>query len=372
MTKRIIVFIFLTALLLTGFSVWGDEDLAQTFIKKGKKALRNKNYTDAQGFFEQALKEYDLPEILYYLGEAANKLNQEDKARSAWQNFINVYEAIDKPSHKLKTMYRRAKKALASLNRHQRALAQLEKGYTQKLIVFARRLSGKDNYSARKALETALVVSPDHTEATALIKELPEALPKIFSAARTDKEILDEQPKQPRLFNGKDLEGWELLSLKKWQVLASHLVCDSPGATELGYVNSPWFQKEFNVSLEFKLEEVYRADHFGFGLVLGRKNPDDLSIISFQPGARMKLLFRYKGKWHDDLKNSVLKRDLVKGVWYTFRLQVKDGDYFKATLNGQPCLEYKAHDNYFCAGNLGLWVQDCKVKTRQFEYQIIK
>lgn len=60
--------------------------------------------------------------------------------------------------------------------------------------------------------------------------------------------------KKVKLFNGKDLTGWNIHGTEKWYVENGHLVCESGPKKEYGYLSTAKKYKNFILEYDFKLE----------------------------------------------------------------------------------------------------------------------
>ncbi len=56
------------------------------------------------------------------------------------------------------------------------------------------------------------------------------------------------------LFNGSDLEGWNIHGTEKWYVSAGVLICESGPEEKYGYLSTDMFYDDFILTLEFKQE----------------------------------------------------------------------------------------------------------------------
>ncbi len=56
------------------------------------------------------------------------------------------------------------------------------------------------------------------------------------------------------LFNGNDLNGWEIHGTEKWYVENGNLICESGPDKAYGYLSTSKFYDDFELSLEFKQE----------------------------------------------------------------------------------------------------------------------
>ncbi|MGA0431360.1 MAG: 3-keto-disaccharide hydrolase [Flavobacteriaceae bacterium] len=59
---------------------------------------------------------------------------------------------------------------------------------------------------------------------------------------------------QSAIFNGKNLEGWQIHGTEKWYVQDGELICESGPDAEYGYLSTVEHFKDFELELEFKQE----------------------------------------------------------------------------------------------------------------------
>lgn len=176
--------------------------------------------------------------------------------------------------------------------------------------------------------------------------------------------------KKERLFNGKDLTGWEPFGDGKWSVDADgNLVTENGDKKEYGYLCTRKYYKDFDLTLEFKQESNGNSGLFfhsfieGFNKVHGwqcevaPKNNDTGGIYeSYGRGWLQRI---------PDEKESVLK----EGEWNTLRLRV-EGNHVQTWLNGVPMSDL--HDDLIgnTPGRLMLQIHDgndIKVLWRNFQ-----
>lgn len=139
--------------------------------------------------------------------------------------------------------------------------------------------------------------------------------------------------KKIRLFNGKNLDGWEIHGTEKWYV--DHdgtLVCESGPDKEYGYLATKQTFKDFDLSVEFKQEANGNSGVFFHSSLKG-------TIISgwqaevAPPGQHSGGIYESYGRgWliiPDSAKESVLKM----GEWNKMRVKVV-GNNVTTWLNG--------------------------------------
>ena len=59
---------------------------------------------------------------------------------------------------------------------------------------------------------------------------------------------------QTAIFNGKNLEGWQIHGTELWYVEDGELICESGPDAEYGYLSTVAHYKDFELELEFKQE----------------------------------------------------------------------------------------------------------------------
>ena len=73
------------------------------------------------------------------------------------------------------------------------------------------------------------------------------------------------------LFNGSDLEGWNIHGTEKWYVAAGVLICESGPEEKYGYLSTDKFYDDFILTLEFKQEANGNSGVFFRSTVEGTK-----------------------------------------------------------------------------------------------------
>ena len=63
---------------------------------------------------------------------------------------------------------------------------------------------------------------------------------------------------QINLFNGENLDGWEIHGTEKWYVENGELVCESGPDEEYGYLSTKEHFDNFELELEFKQEARWK------------------------------------------------------------------------------------------------------------------
>ena len=64
------------------------DEVARGLFQAGKAAYEAANYTDALNFFEQAFQRSGRPQLLYNVGQSADRLRQDQKALDAFKQYL--------------------------------------------------------------------------------------------------------------------------------------------------------------------------------------------------------------------------------------------------------------------------------------------
>ena len=134
------------------------------------------------------------------------------------------------------------------------------------------------------------------------------------------------------LFNGENLEGWNIHGTEKWYVENGNLICESGPDKEYGYLSTEKFYKDFELSIDFKQE----AD--GNSGIFIRSTVDGIKVSGWQvevapPGSDSGGIYESYGRgWlikPDKEKDKALKM----GRWNTMKIKVV-GNNVTSWLNG--------------------------------------
>tara|TARA_B100000530_G_C15903459_1_gene466375 strand:- start:253 stop:849 length:597 start_codon:yes stop_codon:yes gene_type:complete len=134
------------------------------------------------------------------------------------------------------------------------------------------------------------------------------------------------------LFNGENLNGWNIHGTEKWYVENGNLICESGPDKEYGYLSTDKFYKDFELSIDFKQE----AD--GNSGIFIRSTFDGTKVSGWQvevapPGSDSGGIYESYGRgWlikPDKEKDKALKM----GQWNTMKIRVL-GDNVTSWLNG--------------------------------------
>jgi hypothetical protein len=139
------------------------------------------------------------------------------------------------------------------------------------------------------------------------------------------------------LFNGENLDGWEIYGTEKWYVEDGLLVCESGPDKQYGYLGTTEHYKNFELTLEFKQQ----AD--GNSGVFFRSTVDGTKVSGWQVEVAPPNMFTggiyesYGRGWlikPDPSKEKHLKYE----KWNKMKIRV-DGDHVTTWLNGKQMVD---------------------------------
>ena len=161
---------------------------------------------------------------------------------------------------------------------------------------------------------------------------------------------------QTDLFNGKNLDGWEVYGTEKWYVQDGLLVSESGPDKEYGYLGTEENFKDFELVAEFKQE----AD--GNSGIFFRSDIEGTIISGWQvevapPGLHSGGIYESYGRgWL--IKPEPAKEDALKyGEWNTMRIKVQ-GDRVTTWLNGQQMIDLSDEKIGRADGKIALQIHD--------------
>ena len=176
--------------------------------------------------------------------------------------------------------------------------------------------------------------------------------------------------KTERLFNGKDLTGWEPFGDGKWSVDADgNLVTENGDKKQYGYLCTRKYYKDFDLTLEFKQASNGNSGLFFHSFIEGFNKVHGWQCEVAPKGNDTGGIYESYGRgWLQripDEKESVLK----EGEWNTLRLRV-EGNHVQTWLNGVPMSDLRDDLIGNTPGRLMLQIHDgndIKVLWRNFK-----
>jgi hypothetical protein len=137
---------------------------------------------------------------------------------------------------------------------------------------------------------------------------------------------------QTRLFNGKNLDGWQVHGTEKWYVEKGELVCESGPDKQYGYLATDKTYKDFELSVQFKQQANGNSGVFFHSSLEGTKISGWQAEVA-PPGHSTGGIYESYGRgWlikPDPAKDKALKM----GEWNTMKVRV-EGNEVTTWLNG--------------------------------------
>lgn len=160
------------------------------------------------------------------------------------------------------------------------------------------------------------------------------------------------------LFNGKDLEGWELFGCMNMYVNAEgNLVTENGKEQEYGYLGTREYYKDFDLSVQFKQVSNGNSGLFFHSFVTDYNIVNGWQCEVAPQGCDTAGIYESYGRgWLvqiPDEKETILK----PGEWNDLRLRV-EGDHVQTWLNGEPMIDINDECFAKSTGRIMLQVHD--------------
>jgi len=158
------------------------------------------------------------------------------------------------------------------------------------------------------------------------------------------------------IFNGENLDGWEVYGTEKWYVEDGLLVCESGPDEAYGYLATDKSYKDFVLTLEFRQEDNGNSGVFFRSSIEGTK------ITGWQvevapPGNDTGGIYESYGRgWLEQIPEE--KEDILKmGEWNQMRIEV-EGDQVRTYLNDQLMVDLQDEKIGQADGSIALQIHD--------------
>ena len=142
---------------------------------------------------------------------------------------------------------------------------------------------------------------------------------------------------QINLFNGQNLDGWEINGTEKWYVEKGELICESGPDAEYGYLSTKEHYDNFELELEFKQEADGNSGVFFRSTVSGTI-VNGWQVEVAPPNLHTGGIYESYGRgWlikPDPAKDQYLKM----GSWNTMKI-IANGNKVTTYLNGHEMVE---------------------------------
>lgn len=161
---------------------------------------------------------------------------------------------------------------------------------------------------------------------------------------------------QESLFNGKNLEGWNIHGTELWYVDQGLLVCESGPDKAYGYLSTTKYYDDFELTLEFKQEANGNSGVFIRSTVEGTK-VSGWQVEVAPPGNNSGGVYESYGRgW---LIKPAKEKDkaLMMGEWNQMRIRVV-GNQIETWLNGTEMISLNDEKIGQGKGSIALQIHD--------------
>ena len=143
---------------------------------------------------------------------------------------------------------------------------------------------------------------------------------------------------QEPLFNGSDLDGWNIHGTELWYVDSGLLVCESGPDKGYGYLSTSKYYDDFDLTLEFKQESNGNSGVFIRSTVEGTK-VSGWQVEVAPPGNDTGGVYESYGRGWLIKPEKEKDKALKMGEWNTMRIRVV-GDQIESWLNDTPMIKF--------------------------------
>ena len=161
---------------------------------------------------------------------------------------------------------------------------------------------------------------------------------------------------QESLFNGKNLDGWNIHGTERWYVEDGQLICESGPDKGYGYLSTEKFYDDFDLTVEFKQEANGNSGVFIRSTFEGTK-VSGWQVEVAPPGSDTGGVYESYGRgWlikPDKEKDKVLKM----GKWNKMRIRVV-GNQIQSWLNGTSMVSLEDEMIGKGKGSIALQIHD--------------
>lgn len=188
----------------------------------------------------------------------------------------------------------------------------------------------------------------------------------LFSACSSGQKAMGG--KSSALFNGKNLDGWEIYGTEKWYVEDGLLVCESGPDKGYGYLATTDQFKDFDLTLEFLQEANGNSGVFFRSSIEGTKITGWQAEVA-PPGHDTGGIYESYGRGWLIKPPAGSDSSLQMGKWNKMRIRVV-GDKVTTWLNGEQMIDLEDEKIGMATGQIALQIHDgggIKVKWRNLK-----
>ncbi len=176
--------------------------------------------------------------------------------------------------------------------------------------------------------------------------------------------------KKVKLFNGKDLTGWNIHGTERWYVKDGELVCESGPDKGYGYLSTAQQFKDFDFSVQFRQEANGNSGVFFRSDITGVKIKG-WQVEVAPAGKHTGGIYESYGRGWMIKPDSANEQYLKPGKWNTLRIRVQGGTV-TTWLNGHQMIQLTDEQIAQANGFIALQIHDgggIKVRWRKFRLQ---
>ena len=177
---------------------------------------------------------------------------------------------------------------------------------------------------------------------------------------------------QESLFNGKNLEGWNIHGTELWYVEDGLLICESGPDNAYGYLSTTKYYDDFELTLEFKQEANGNSGVFIRSTVEGTK-VSGWQVEVAPPGSDTGGIYESYGRGWLIKPEKEKDKSLKMGKWNKMKIRVV-GDQVETWLNGTSMVSLKDEKIGQGKGSIALQIHDgggIKVRWRNLKIKTL-
>ena len=177
---------------------------------------------------------------------------------------------------------------------------------------------------------------------------------------------------QESLFNGENLEGWNIHGTELWYVEDGLLICESGPDNAYGYLSTTKYYDDFELTLEFKQEDNGNSGVFIRSTVEGTK-VSGWQVEVAPPGSDTGGIYESYGRGWLIKPEKEKDKSLKMGKWNKMKIRVV-GDQVETWLNGTSMVSLKDEKIGQGKGSIALQIHDgggIKVRWRNLKIKML-
>ncbi len=170
------------------------------------------------------------------------------------------------------------------------------------------------------------------------------------------KDNVTESHEKRSLFNGENLDGWQIYGTEKWYVENGELICESGQDKGYGYLGTTDSFKDFELSLDFKQEANGNSGVFIRSSIEGTKITGWQTEVA-PPGQNTGGIYESYGRGWLIKPEPTLDHHLKMGEWNTMVVKAIR-DEITTYLNGHKMVYLKDQKIGDATGQIALQIHD--------------